>query len=128
MPKGICVSAESRNFRLFSRVTVGKFVGKNKGEGYLGEITLVQISGKDGRSRSGGGKRKTLDLVIKCAAKSENLRKQTPISDVYDREISMYNDVFPLFQQFESERNIAEPFSWFVYCSKCIWCLTSISE
>lgn len=86
------------------------FSGKNKGEGYLGEVSLVRISGTDSQN-----KRKTMDLVVKCASKSENLRNQLPISAVYKNELHVYNTVFPTFGKFEKDRNVTKPFSRYVY-------------
>lgn len=72
----------------------------------MGEITLVKIGGTDNQK-----KRKTMDLVIKRAAKSENLRSQAPVSEIYDREVYMYTTILPLFRKYELDKGIDKPFS-----------------
>lgn len=81
-------------------------VGGNtiKGDGYLGEVTFLKVH------TSKNGTRKQYDLVIKSAKKSEELRKQTPIKEAYDREIFFYNKIFPILDEFQKERGVENVF------------------
>ncbi|EFA06721.1 hypothetical protein TcasGA2_TC009652 [Tribolium castaneum] len=72
-----------------------------KGDGYLGEVTFLKVE------TSG----KTYDLVIKSAKKSDELRKQTPIKEAYDREIFFYSKIFPLLDEFQRQRGVQKAFS-----------------
>ncbi|KAF2901788.1 hypothetical protein ILUMI_04404 [Ignelater luminosus] len=89
---------------------IEKAPGAVKGDGYLGHITAICITGK-----TDSGKEKTLHLVVKSASKSDAVRVETPLADLFDREIYMYNTVIPTFQRFEKQRNVC-PFSSSAKC------------
>ncbi|RZB73449.1 uncharacterized protein BDFB_009872 [Asbolus verrucosus] len=75
-----------------------------KGDGYLGEVTfLTVLTTKDGT-------KKDYDLVIKSAKKSEELRRQTPVKEAYDREIFFYSKIFPILNEFQLQKAIEKPF------------------
>ncbi|RZB84913.1 EcKinase, DUF1679, and/or APH domain containing protein [Asbolus verrucosus] len=71
-----------------------------KGDGYLGEITFLKVSTT----------RKDYNLVIKSAKKSEELRRQTPVKDAYDREIFFYRAIFPILNEFQLQKCVEKPF------------------
>ncbi|KAF2893917.1 hypothetical protein ILUMI_12260 [Ignelater luminosus] len=104
----------------FQNYKIEKAPGSMKGDGYLGLITAVCITGK-----TDSGKEKTLHLIVKSASKSDAVRVETPLSNVFDREIYMYNTVIPAFQRFEKERNLP-PFSGSAKCYKA--CMVDKSE
>ncbi|KAF2901787.1 hypothetical protein ILUMI_04403 [Ignelater luminosus] len=99
---------------------IEKAPGAVKGDGYLGYITAICISGK-----TDSGKEKTLHLVVKSASKSDAARVETPLAELFDREIYMYNTVIPTFQKFEKQRNVC-PFSSSAKCYQA--CMLEKSE
>ncbi|KAF2901789.1 hypothetical protein ILUMI_04405 [Ignelater luminosus] len=104
----------------FQNYKIEKAPGAIKGDGYLGLITAICVTGK-----TNSGKEKTLHLVVKSASKSDAVRVETPLSNVFDREIYMYNTVIPAFRRFEKERNLS-PFSSSAKCYKA--CMIEKSE
>lgn len=94
----------------FKSYKIEKEPGSMKGDGYLGVITAVYITGN-----TGSGEEKTLHLIVKTASKSDAVRVETPLENVFEREIYMYNTVIPAFQRLEKERNLLLP----LYSAKC---------
>lgn len=83
-----------------------------KGDGYLGEVTFVKLL-----TRNGGDKdEKTYNLVIKSAKKGDQIRKQTPLKEVFEREMFMYQQVFPAFETFQIDQNVQDIFQKFAKC------------
>lgn len=101
--------AEEEGFQDYKIETA---LGAIKGDGYLGLITAIYVTGK-----TNTGKEKTLPLIVKSASKSDAVRVETPLSNIFDREIYMYNTVIPAFRIFEKERNVS-PFSSSAKCYK----------
>lgn len=86
-----------------------------KGDGYLGEITFVKVSATL-------SKVKDIHLVVKSAKDSDELRKQTPVKEAYEREIFIYTKVFPVFREFQQSCSSETPFN------KLAKCYTASSE
>ncbi|XP_018566828.1 uncharacterized protein LOC108907572 [Anoplophora glabripennis] len=82
-----------------------------KGDGYLGEVTFVKVTTKLGMVKD-----KDIYLVVKSAKKSDELRKQTPVKEAYEREIFMYTKVMPIFREFQKECALEAPFNKFARC------------
>ncbi|XP_030765175.1 uncharacterized protein LOC115889337 [Sitophilus oryzae] len=79
----------------------------SKGDGYLGEVTFVKISTFTDR---------IYHLVIKSAKQSVELRKQTPIEEVFQREMYVYTVIMPAFTKFQEENEVEHIFDNFPRC------------
>ncbi|XP_008195690.1 uncharacterized protein LOC103313645 [Tribolium castaneum] len=82
-----------------------------KGDNYLSDITFVEISGQTQTNEN-----KKYHLVIKCGKKSDELRKIIPIQAAFENEIYFYTKVYPVFLEFQKEKNIEEPFNNVAKC------------
>ncbi|KAJ3649969.1 hypothetical protein Zmor_021682 [Zophobas morio] len=87
----------------FDDYTVNITSGSMKGDGYLGIIYTVYI--QDKRKIC-----KHLHLIMKSALTEETLRENSPIKKAYDREIYLYNVVFPAFDLLSHEVGITNRF------------------
>lgn len=96
--------AKKRKISKYQLVCTGN---TSKGDGYLGVVTFVNVQAADGE---------LYHLVIKSAKKSEELRKQTPIQEVFLREMFIYSKVFPAFQELQLEHAVNTPFENFAKC------------
>ena len=77
-----------------------------EGDGYLGDIIFVCVIGTDKE-----GKSKEYDLVLKCSKSSAVLMKSAPaFRTAFVREAFIYENVFPLFKQFQFNKGIEKPF------------------
>ncbi|XP_065163556.1 uncharacterized protein [Atheta coriaria] len=84
-------------------------LGAEKGDGYLSFLTRVDVTTEDG---------KELHVVIKCAPRSEAVRKFVPIHDAYMREIHIYEVIMPEFERFQREHGVPHPFNNIPKCLK----------
>ena len=75
-----------------------------KGEGYLGQIFLVNIKDPYGE--------KQLDIVVKAAFKDEKVRTILPIRMSFLNEIHFYTDVLPTFQKLEEKHGASIQFQF----------------
>lgn len=96
--------AEKQGFDSFKKEIKA---GTIKGDNYLGTISKVKMTDE---------KRRTLNLVVKQALQSEEVRKQTPVSQVFAREVFMYQTTFPVLKAFENEKGISNVFSFTPKC------------
>ncbi|XP_068896135.1 uncharacterized protein [Tenebrio molitor] len=76
-----------------------------KGDGYLGDVTFVEV-----RGTANTNEEKSYDFVIKCGKKSSQLRDMMPIRNVFENEIYFYNEILPVFKEFQAEKGITDPF------------------
>ncbi|CAG9830320.1 unnamed protein product [Diabrotica balteata] len=83
--------------------------GSSKGDNFLGVLTAITI--KD--------KKKSLDLILKSSHTNEGFREATPVKDVYNKEIFMYERVFKEFKKFQEQYNIQDPFESIPKCYLC---------
>ncbi|XP_066249751.1 uncharacterized protein JhI-26 [Euwallacea similis] len=97
--------------RRFSKYELELMGNSCKGDGYLGEVTFVKVLTGIGREEE-----KIYNLVIKSSKKSKELRRQTPMKEVFEREMFMYSKVFPAFKSFQLEQNVEHPFMKFAKC------------
>ncbi|XP_050296035.1 uncharacterized protein LOC126735954 [Anthonomus grandis grandis] len=97
--------------RRFSKYELELIGNTTKGDGYLGEVAFVKVLTGIGRQEE-----KTYNLVIKSAKKSDELRKKTPIKEVFEREMFMYNSVFPAFLSLQKENAVEDLFMKFAKC------------
>uniref|UniRef100_A0A6P7GGJ8 Uncharacterized protein LOC114337847 n=1 Tax=Diabrotica virgifera virgifera TaxID=50390 RepID=A0A6P7GGJ8_DIAVI len=95
----------------FSKYIIDISGSSSKGDGYLGEINFVKVV-CDGKK----GEKTVFDVVIKSAKTNDDLRKNTPIVETYEREISMYMKVAPAIRDFQNEYAIEQKFSNFAEC------------
>ncbi|KAJ3649966.1 hypothetical protein Zmor_021679 [Zophobas morio] len=77
-----------------------------KGDGYLGDITFVEVSGK-----SATNEEKVYSFVIKSGKKSTELRDIMPIKSAFENEMLFYNKILPVFIDFQKEKGVKEPFN-----------------
>lgn len=82
-----------------------------KGDGYLGDITFVQVDSNDAENA-----RKTYNFVIKSGKKSSQLREVIPIHMAFENEVNFYNEIIPEFVKFQEEKGIEDPFKNFPKC------------
>lgn len=78
-----------------------------KGDGYLGDISFVEVQSKDG---------KTYSFVVKSGKNGPLIRDNFPIRSAFKNEIFVYNEVFPQFLHFQREKNVKNPFHNFAQC------------
>ncbi|KAL1501073.1 hypothetical protein ABEB36_006471 [Hypothenemus hampei] len=97
--------------RRYSKYELELTGNSSKADGYLGEVTFVKVLTGIGREEE-----KIYNLVVKSAKKSAELRRQTPIKDVFEREMFMYSKVFPAFKAFQQEHHLERPFMKFAKC------------
>ncbi|KAK4884222.1 hypothetical protein RN001_000493 [Aquatica leii] len=77
----------------------------SKGDNYLGYVIKVEV-------------KNNCDVVlynwiVKSAPDNDLIRSLTPIDAMYNREVFMYSEVFPLFKKFQDDYNIVSPFHSF---------------
>lgn len=82
-----------------------------KGDGYLGDITFVEVNGYDAKKEE-----KTYRFVIKCGKKSTPLRDAMPVRLAFENEIYFYNNILPVYKKFQEEKGIKEPFDNYPKC------------
>lgn len=97
--------------RRFSKYELELTGHSAKGDGYLGEVTFVKLL-----TKNGGKDEKTYNLVIKSAKKGDQIRKQTPLKEVFEREMFMYQQIFPAFKAFQLEQKVQDIFQKFAKC------------
>lgn len=89
-------------------VTTKLRANADKGEGYIGDILFVQVSGITRENQ------KTIfDIVLKCSKQSKALRKISPIHEHFRNENHVYNTIFPYFVSFQKEKCVTETFTSF---------------
>jgi hypothetical protein len=76
-----------------------------KGDGYLGDVTFVEIRGTTNTYEE-----KSYDFVIKSGKKSSQLREMIPVRNAFENEINFYNEILPIFREFQAEKGITDPF------------------
>lgn len=79
--------------------------GSVKGDNYLGVIAKVTVNGKKDE------KPISLYWIAKNAPQSKSFREFVAIQELYEREIYVYQNLFPIFEKFQKERNVPEPFA-----------------
>lgn len=70
--------------------------------GFCSSLKIVTVSDSESD--------KKLDLIIKSAPANPDLRKSIPFDVIFQREIYVYNVVFPTLQQLQSEHNVRDDF------------------
>jgi hypothetical protein len=87
-------------------IVVNEVGTSEKGDGYMGDIVFVSVSGKTDDQST-----KDYDLVLKCSKQSQALRENAQLIRMYLNEIFMYDHVFPNFLKFQNEKGIKDPFN-----------------
>ncbi|XP_050316396.1 uncharacterized protein LOC126750727 [Anthonomus grandis grandis] len=82
------------------------------GDGYIGVIEAGCL--KDENTD------KKINLVLKKAPTSINLRKQFPVREAFTREIYIYEKLFPEFLSFQTEHNVTKIFNNFPKLYGCV--------
>lgn len=81
-------------------------VGSTKGDGYLSRIYRIKITTKEGREKY---------YIAKIAHTDPEIRKLMTIRVFFEAEIHFYDDVFPIFREFQQTRNVLK----FDHVAKC---------
>ncbi|KAJ3666352.1 hypothetical protein Zmor_001798 [Zophobas morio] len=76
-----------------------------KGDGYVGDIIFVTLTSEKGKSNP------EYSLVLKCSKRSQVLRDSAPVKEAFINEIYIYEKVLPAFTQFQTAKNIRNPFN-----------------
>jgi thiamine kinase-like enzyme len=76
-----------------------------KGDGYLGDVTFVDV-----RGTTNTNEKKSYEFVIKSGKKSSQLREMIPVRNAFENEIYFYNEILPVFREFQAEKGITDPF------------------
>lgn len=84
---------------------------KEKGDGFVADVMFATVT-LDEPNHNG----KQLNLVAKVSKKSKEIRKLT--SDLCQREVLFYKNIVPIFQHFQQEKNVKEPFRAIPKCYK----------
>lgn len=95
--------------------------GSEKGDGFLSEIAKVQICGNR-KMENGEVATDQLDLVCKMAFPEKSQREQLNSDQFFERETYFYNEIAPLFMEFQRERGLTEDemFTAFPKCYKAV--------
>lgn len=70
--------------------------GSNKGNNYLSVLYIVTI---DGITKL--GKKKKLELIVKCALPGKKLREAMPINEIFKREIFFYEVLCKVYDELQ---------------------------
>ncbi|VEN62677.1 unnamed protein product [Callosobruchus maculatus] len=84
------------------------------GDSFIGQVLFVKVQGTDGN-----GKPKQLNLAMKLPKENATFRENMGKVS-FHQEIIMYEDVFPVFETFQHQRQIRTPFSAYPRCFKCL--------
>jgi hypothetical protein len=76
-----------------------------KGDGYIGDVTFVDV-----RGTANTNEEKSYEFVIKSGKKSSQLREMIPVRNAFENEIYFYNEILPVFREFQAEKGITDPF------------------
>lgn len=77
-----------------------------KGDGYLGVVKAIELIGRN----------KSLEVIVKYAATSANLRRQAPIREAFLTEMWFYDKIVPSQLNFQIEHNVQNPFVNYPKC------------
>ncbi|KAJ3646076.1 hypothetical protein Zmor_023687 [Zophobas morio] len=101
--KWLTIALAEENLQTFSVTITGT---SEKGDGYAGDIIFVFVTGTDKE-----GKKKEYDLVLKCSKPSVALMENIPVfRQIFVKEAYVYQNVFPVFKEFQVSKGIEKPF------------------
>lgn len=89
--------------------------GSNHGDGFVAVMVAVTIKGKQ---MVDIGNEKELSLMCKLLPDNKARREFFNSTTLFEREVHVYNDVMPMFEKFQIERNISLRDGFFQY-PKC---------
>ncbi len=89
--------------------------GSNHGDGFVAVMVAVTIKGKQ---MVDVGDEKELSLMCKLLPENKARREFFSSTTLFEREVYVYNDVLPMFDKFQIERNISFSDGFFQY-PKC---------
>ncbi|KAJ3646097.1 hypothetical protein Zmor_023704 [Zophobas morio] len=102
--KWLTVALADENLENFSLDIIGS---SEKGDGYSGDIIFVFVTATDKQ-----GNHKEYNLVLKCSKSSAALLENIPTFRlIFVKEAYMYQNVFPIFNEFQVSRGIEKPFN-----------------
>ncbi|KAF5292785.1 hypothetical protein FQA39_LY13830 [Lamprigera yunnana] len=77
----------------------------NRGDNYLGYVARVEVKNADGDV--------LYNWIVKSAPDNLIIRATTPIHKMYEREITMYTNVFPAFIKLQEDNEVTNHFKSF---------------
>lgn len=98
---------------LHSDINLSFKPGSNIGDGVLGSITSVTISSLNSDD---------VHLVYKAMPESKETRDELNLVDLFKREVFFYQNVFPIFDQFQLSKDLSANSGFFSY-AKCYGCI-----
>ncbi|XP_071053882.1 uncharacterized protein [Onthophagus taurus] len=89
----------------YTNITIKVELGSNLGDNFLGFIGKLTITCTNNEKEQ-----KEFHWIVKTAPNLSEHRRMMAVDTVYAREAHVYENIFTLFQQFQHEKNILEPF------------------
>lgn len=105
-------SIEGWNLKNVQITVTGK---SEKGEGYIGDIIFVTVTGL-----TESNEETEIYLVLKMGKKNKVMRESFSIRDIYLREVTVYDKIFPAFLKFQDDRGATQIFNCIPKCYKSI--------
>lgn len=88
-----------------SDYTINVSKGTNSGDNYLSLIFKIDIKGIKNE------KNHEVNLICKCAPKVKEYREFTDVEKYFKKEEYVYQQLFPIYENFQKEKNIKKPFN-----------------
>ncbi|KAG5670236.1 hypothetical protein PVAND_000513 [Polypedilum vanderplanki] len=104
--------AKTYNLNYKEKYIIEYYLGSTKGENFIASIYRIQIKDRKDQSIK-------LSLIGKLPPKDENRRKRESIKIGFQREILFYEEIYPIFKQFQLEKNIDVDILGFYEVPKC---------
>lgn len=101
----------------FTNYVINYDRGSNFGDGFVAEIVRAKIVG----SQLKKGVQQDTELVLVLKLPPENkARRETMGMNVFEREVTAYNEILPMFQKFQLDKGL-KPGQGFVSFPKCYY-------
>ncbi|GJQ69299.1 hypothetical protein Trydic_g6433 [Trypoxylus dichotomus] len=89
----------------FSDINLKISPGSQKGDNYCGTLAQIEVQAKDT-----DGNQRVLKWISKSAPVEEAQRQTIKADALYEKEISVYEKIFPILHQFQTRKGIPSPF------------------
>ncbi|VEN54126.1 unnamed protein product [Callosobruchus maculatus] len=104
-------AVDKENFKGFEVKIDGQ---TKKSDGFVGEVIFVTVEGETKDCQT-----KTLKLALKLSKDGEVLRDDFG-EGVFQQEMYTYDEIFPVFEAFQKQKKIQDPFKSYPKCYKCL--------